>query len=379
MEDPKMKSGNTSIITSKRVQKYLKLKNTISERSNESQSDDIVYLDKNENPYFPSFDRLLPSKFQKLITKYPDPMSRVFLSQVSKEIGYPISFIMAGAGSDELLDLICRTFLDCKDRILSVKPTFSMYRKYAEINGASYLSYPLNLKINRSTGIATYSLNEIDFLEQAKSSRILILARPNNPDGNVVSKNFIEKLLNLNILTIIDEAYIEFSEVSSTLDLISKYDNLIILRTLSKSHALAGIRLGYAVANPSIIEVLKKVKSPYNVNVFAAQLGSLVIGSAEILENIMKIKNSRDLMVQKLLNLRMSTKQFYIHLSQGNFILIRFLNSQITNSIYQFLLNSQIKVRKFGNELPNCIRISIGTKSQMEKLLKSFKTYFEGN
>jgi histidinol-phosphate aminotransferase len=334
-------------------------------------------LDKNENPYFPPFDKPFPSNFQKLITKYPDPICREFLSQVSEEIGIPISFIIAGAGSDELLDLICRTFLDYKDRILSVKPTFSMYRKYTEINGATYLSCPLNLKIDKSIGIATYKINETKFLESAKSSKILILARPNNPDGNVIPKQFIEELLNLNKLTVIDEAYIEFSEVSSTLDLLSKYDNLIILRTLSKSHALAGIRIGYAVANPSIIEVLKQVKSPYNVNGLAAQLGSLMIGSDEIEENIMKIKNSRDLMVQKLLNLRRSTKQFYIHLSQGNFILIRFLNHKIANSVYQFLLNSRIKVRKFDNELLNCIRVSIGTNDQMNKLLKRLETYFE--
>jgi histidinol-phosphate aminotransferase len=304
-------------------------------------------------------------------------MCTEFLNQVSEVSGYPISFIIAGAGSDELLDLICRTFLDCKDLVLSVKPTFSMYRKYVEINGATYLSIPLELKIDKSTGIATYRLNESKFLEWAKISKILILARPNNPDGYVISKKFIEDLLNLKKLTVIDEAYIEFSEVSSTLDLASKNDNLIILRTLSKSHALAGIRLGYAVANPSIIEVLKKVKSPYNVNAFAAQLGSLIIGSDEILENILKIKNSRSLMVQKLLNLRRITKQFYIHLSQGNFILIRFLNPKITNSVYQFLLNSQIKVRKFDKELPNCIRISIGRKNQMDMLLKRLETYFE--
>jgi histidinol-phosphate aminotransferase len=333
-------------------------------------------LDKNENPYSPNFRDISLNNFQKLVTKYPDPNYRKFLNDLAEKLGYPVSFVIAGSGSDELLDMIFRTFINSEDIVLGVEPSFSMYRKYAEINGATYLSCPLDLKIDSSTGIASYVLNEARFLDLARTSRILILARPNNPDGNVVSKLFVEQLLYLNKLTIIDEAYIEFSNVSSLLDLVDKFNNLVILRTLSKSHALAGIRLGYAVANPYIIEVLKKVKSPYNVNAIAAQLGSFTIRSDEILENIRKIKTTREEMVQKLLHLRNKSKKFYIHFSEGNFILIRFLNPEIATSVYHFLLKSQIKVRKFDDDLPDCIRVSIGTNYQMNLLLEKLGTYF---
>jgi histidinol-phosphate aminotransferase len=375
-EGSELKGYKKQINPSLRIQNYLNLKNSAIKPVDEIHSEEMIYLDKNENPFSPTFGALSLIDFQKLVTKYPDPNCKKFLNQLTEKIGYPVSFVIAGAGSDELLDMIFRTFIDSKDIVLSVEPSFSMYKKYAEINGAIYLSYPLNLKIDNSTGIASYNLNKTKFLKQARIARILILARPNNPDGSVVSKEFVEQLLNLNKLTIIDEAYIEFSNISNLLDLLNKYKNLVILRTLSKSHALAGIRLGYAVANPYIIEVLKKIKSPYNVNSFAAHLGSMMIRSNEILENIRKIKATREEVVQKLLYLRDKSKQFFIHISQGNFILIRFLNPAIATSVYHFLLKSQIKVRKFDDDLPDCIRVSIGTNCQMNLLLEKLETYF---
>ena len=372
-----LKGSEKQIVPSIRIQNYLNLNNSANKPIDEIQSDEMIYLDKNENPYNPTFRNFSLIDFQKLVAKYPDPNYRKFLNNLSEKIGYPVSSIIAGAGSDELLDMIFRTFIESKDVILGVEPSFSMYKKYAEINGATYLSSHLNLKIDNSTGIASYNLNKPRFLEQARISRILILARPNNPDGSVVSKKFVEQLLYLNKLTIIDEAYIEFSNMPSLLDLVNKYKNLVILRTLSKSHALAGIRLGYAVANPYIIEVLKKIKSPYNVNALADQLGSYVIRSDEILENIRKIKITKVEVVLKLLHLREKSKQFYIHIGQGNFILIRFLNPEIATSVYQFLLKSQIKVRKFDFDLSDCIRVSIGTNYQMNLLLKKLETYFK--
>ena len=374
-----MKGCKKQIVPSIRIQDYLNLKNSANEPEDEIQSDEMIYLDKNENPYSPTLREFSLIDLQKLIAKYPDPNCRKFLNRLSEQIDYPSSFIIAGAGSDELLDMIFRTFIDSKDVVLSVEPSFSMYKKYAEINGATYLSCPLNLKIDDSTGIASYELNKIRFLKQARISKILILARPNNPDGSVVSKQFVEQLLNLNKLTIIDEAYIEFSNLPSLLDLVKKYKNLVILRTLSKSHALAGIRLGYAVANPNIIEVLKKVKSPYNVNAFAAKLGSYIIRSDEIYEYIRIIKNTREEVIQKLISLREKFNQFYIHIGQGNFILLRFLNPEIATSAYQYLLKSQIKVRKFDIDLSDCIRVSIGTHSQMNLLLEKLETYFKVN
>ena len=368
------------MIPSKKIQKYLNLGSSIVEQITVYGNGNMIFLDKNENPYGPPFSTLPSLNFRKLLATYPDPNCENLLSRLSEKLGYPISYLIAGAGSDELIDMIFRTFLDNEERVLSVNPTFSMYRKYAEINGATYFPFPLDLDLDRSTGIASYNLNKKGFLEQARISKILILARPNNPDGKIISKDFICQLLSLKKLTIIDEAYIEFSDESSVIDLITKYDNLIIIRTFSKSYALAGIRLGYAITNPSIVEILNQVKSPYNVNALASQYGTILISSSErFSKNILKIKETRKAFTNKLSEIREKTKQFYIHLSQGNFILMRFLTPKDSESFYQYLLKNQILIRKFEGQLRNCIRISIGTNEQMNKLLEIIKTYFEVN
>ena len=365
---------------SKSIQNFLNSDISRIGQTNEFNDNNMIFLNKNENPYGPPFIALDLLNFRKLLATYPDPSYKSFLSRLSEKIGYPISYLIAGAGSDELLDIIFRSFLDSGEIVLSVNPTFSMYRKYAEINGATYVSFPLELVLDKSTRIANYKLNKKGFLESVRISKIVILARPNNPDGSIISRRFIEQIISLGKLTIIDEAYIDFSDKSSILDLVKEYHNLIILRTFSKSYALAGIRLGYAVANPKIIDILFRVKSPYNVNALAAQYGSLIIKSSKLfLDNIVKIKRTRNVITKKLVELGERTKQFYVHISHGNFILVQFLNPKVSSSLYQYLLKSQILVRKFEGELQESIRISIGTDEQINKLLERIKTYFKVN
>ena len=344
------------------------------------QNNEIIYLDKNENPFTPPLGDLASLNPLSLVKNYPDPSANTFLKLLSEKINIPISFLVAGSGSDELLDLIIRIFSSPKNAVLSVSPTFSMYQFYAKLNGARYVSVPLKLQLNKLMGIAQFDLDQHKFMQMARSSRIIILARPNNPDGMLLSLDFIKKILELKKLVIIDEAYIDFSNESSLLYLTKSYNNLIILRSFSKSYSLAGLRLGYIITNPSIKKIVTRVKGPYNVNTLALVFGSLLLNKQEeVLINIKRIKSIREQFYKDLLRLREKSKLFYIHRSEANFILLRFQSVEIANFLYQYFLNNQIKVRNFEAGLSNCLRISIGTELQMKKIIEIIKLYFEVN
>ena len=255
-----------------------------------------------------------------------------------------------------------------------------MYKFYAKLHGAKYKSKALQLSLNDVTGIAKFELNQNAFIQKAKSSRMIILARPNNPDGLLISYDFIKELLELKKLVIIDEAYVDFSDKPSVKDLINSFDNLIILRSFSKAYSLAGLRLGYLITSPSIKNVIIRVKGPYNVNNLAIKIGSLLLEKQdEILTNISKIKSIREKFYRDLIRLRKKNNTFYFHLSKANFTLLRFQSTEMADSLYLFLLKHQIKIRKFEKDLSNCLRVSIGTSSQMEKLLEMFNQFFEAN
>jgi histidinol-phosphate aminotransferase len=253
-----------------------------------------------------------------------------------------------------------------------------MYKFYASINNAKYITVPLKLSVNEASGLAKFNLDQEIFIKKAKMSDIIILARPNNPDGMTINIEFIEKLLDLEKLIIIDEAYIDFSYKPSLIGLTKNHQNLIISRSFSKSFSLAGLRLGYIIANPSIIKILMKVKSPFNVNNMALQIGSILLNNYDkVSVNINKIKQIREEFYSDLTKLREKCKGFYIHPSEANFILLRFQSQEMSQSVYQFLLKNQIKVRKFDAELSNCLRISIGTRLQMKKVIKILNLCFE--
>ena len=377
-----MNKETSPIKPSRKIQRFLASEHLAlpSYLEEQIQNNDIIYLDKNENPFAPPLGDLVSLKVLNFFKNYPDPSARTFLKKLSENISIPTSFLVAGSGSDELLDLIIATYGSAKKTILSVSPTFSMYKFYAKINGAKYESVPLKLKLNKETGIAQFDLDQYSFMQKAKSSKIIIIARPNNPDGMLISLDFIKKLLELKNLVIIDEAYIDFSDESSLMYLIKIYDNLIILRSFSKSYSLAGLRLGYIITNPSIKNILTRVKGPYNVNSLALLFGSLLLNKQdEVLANINKVKLIREEFYKDLLRLRKKYKSFYVHPSEANFILLRFQSTEISDSLYQYFLNNQIKVRKFEAELSNCLRISIGTDLHMKKVIEILKLYFEVN
>ncbi len=376
-----MKRKNFIIKPSKAIQKYLGSMDAslYLEEQNQGGSK-FIYLDKNENPFSPPLEDLSSLISLDVLKNYPDPNSNEILNRLSLILEVPTSFLIAGSGSDELLDLVIRTFATSKTMILSICPTFSMYKFYASINNAKYVSVPLKLSVNEASGLAKFNLDPEIFIKKAKMSDIIILARPNNPDGMVIDIEFIEKLLELEKLIIIDEAYIDFSYKPSLIGLVKNYQNLIISRSFSKSFSLAGLRLGYIIANPSIIKILMKVKSPFNVNNMALQIGLVLLNNYDkVSANVNKIKQIREEFYSDLTKLREKCKGFYYHPSEANFTLLRFQSKERSQSVYQFFLKNQIKVRKFDSELSNCLRISIGKRLQMKNVIKILNLYFEVN
>ena len=375
-----MNRKSINIQPSKNIKKYLSSFNNPLYQAENQIKNKYIFLDKNENPFSPPLEEISSLINLELFKNYPDPNSNDFLNRLSLILEIPSSFLIAGAGSDELLDLVIRTYSSSKTKILSIEPTFSMYKFYAKINNAKFLTIPLKLSINETSGLANFNLDKEIFFRKAKTSDIIILARPNNPDGMTISIEFIEKLLKLNKLIIIDEAYIDFSYKTSLKDFTKTYQNLIVSRSFSKSFSLAGLRLGYLIVHPSIRDILMRVKSPFNVNNMALKIGSILLNNYNMVStNINKIKQIREEFYRDLIILRDKHKKFYLHPSEANFFLLRFQSHEISQSVYQFFLENQIKVRKFETELSDCLRISIGTSLQMRKVIKVLKSYFEAN
>lgn len=363
------------------IQKLLKSQNLVIESYFEKQQNNnqLEFLDKNENPFAPPIQMPDSFEFINMVKQYPDPNAAEFLNNLSLKLHIPTSYLLAGSGSDALLDLIIRTYTMRNSIVLGIFPSFSMYEFYVNLNGARYVTVPLILRINQETGIALYELDQSNFIKKAKDSKIIILARPNNPDGMAISRNFIVKLLKLGKLVIVDEAYIDFSDESSLIDLIKGYENLIILRSFSKSYSLAGLRLGYAVAHPRIINVLTQVKGPYNVNSVALTFGSILLQEKDIIiKNIAEIRSLRDEFYHDLLNLQKEYPVFYLHPSEANFVLLRFQSLEVARSLYEYFLTHNIKLRKFEGKLADCLRISIGTKNQMKKVIEIIKSFLGG-
>lgn len=234
---------------------------------------DIVKLDANENPYGPPpevYEALSSLPFPHV---YPDPECRKLRQALAHESNVPAENIIAGAGADELIDLVFRTCVEVGETVVNTPPTFGMYKFDADVNGAHIVD------VKRSFHDAfRLNIDAVISAVQQHNAKLVFLASPNNPDGGIVSDEELLHLLQLkDCLVVIDEAYIEFSGCASRMEWCLEYDNLIVLRTFSKRAALAGMRVGYAAVPSSLMEFLWRAKQPYNVSVAAetAALASL--------------------------------------------------------------------------------------------------------
>lgn len=312
----------------------------------------MTFLDANENP------------FETNINRYPDPQQRDLKTILAKQKGVAISQILLGNGSDEVLDLIVRAFCEPRqDNVITLPPTYGMYKVLAEINAIENREVLLtkNFEPNVSKILKTQDAN----------SKVLFLCAPNNPTGNVFSKDLMEQLLeSFNGLLVIDEAYIDFSETESWLSRLEDFPNLIITQTLSKAYGMAGIRLGICYASTEIISILNKIKPPYNINSLTQ-----VTAIQQILD-INKINIDKSLILSEKDRLREALLQLKfidtVYPSQANFLLVKVDNAR---KRYEQLLDHGIVVRDRSSQplCENTLRLTVGTPEENNTLIKILK------
>ncbi|XP_012069876.1 histidinol-phosphate aminotransferase, chloroplastic isoform X2 [Jatropha curcas] len=327
--------------------------------------EDIIKLDANENPYGPPpevFEALGSLKFPYI---YPDPQSRGLREALAQDSGLESDYILVGCGADELIDLIMRCTLDPGDKIVDCPPTFTMYQFDAAVNGAEVI------KVLRKPD---FSLNVelISDVVRQENPKCIFLTSPNNPDGSIINDEDLLKILDLPILVVLDEAYIEFSGLESRMKWVKKHDNLIVLRTFSKRAGLAGLRVGYGAFPLSIIEYLWRAKQPYNVSVAAE------VSACAALENPTYLEKVKDALVQERERLYKLLKEVPFlnpFPSYSNFILCEVKSGRDAKKLKDDLANMGVMVRHYNNkELKGYIRISVGKPEQTDALMLSLKS-----
>lgn len=315
-------------------------------------SDDMVFLDANENP------------FENGVNRYPDPQQRTVKSLLSKIKSIPQKNMLLGNGSDEVLDLIYRAFCEPnQDNIITLPPTYGMYGVLANINAVEIKSVPLD---------ANFQPKVDDILEIANSnSKLLFLCTPNNPTGNSFKTAAIERLIKaFRGIVVIDEAYIDFSDQESWASRLNEFPNLIVTQTLSKAYGMAGIRLGICYASEEIISVLSNIKPPYNVNGLTQQKAIEQLNNHEQTQSqVQSILKERDALERTLSEIDFI---FKIYPSDTNFVLAKVDDA---TKRYDQLIEKGIVVRNRTTQpgCANCLRFTVGTPEENEKLISILK------
>ena len=318
----------------------------------------IIKLNTNENPYPPSSKALevLHSLDSEWLRRYPDPYARDFCQAVSKALNIPADWVIVTNGSDDMLNILIRACAEGKERkVVYPMPSYVLYRTLASLQAAEVVEveYPKDYQLPIPELIAA-------------NGAVTLIATPNSPSGHIVPLNDLRTLASrVSGIVAIDEAYVDFSDYSA-LSLVQEFDNVIVLRTMSKGYSLAGLRLGFGIANPSLISNLFKVKDSYNVDALAILVGTAAMQDQAYKNNCAKqVKRSRS-------KLAIALKQigFKVRNSQGNFLLVTPPNNQAA-AIYQSLKERGILVRYFNSPgLDDKLRITVGTEEQNQKLLQ---------
>lgn len=313
-----------------------------------------IFLDANENPYNDPYDR------------YPDPLQREVKAQLSKVKGVPAENIFLGNGSDEAIDLVYRIFCEPgRDNVVSLTPTYGMYQVCADINNVEYRQISLDEKFQFQ---AAELLRHCD-----EHTKVIWLCSPNNPTGNSLNRDeMLHVVEHFDGIVVIDEAYIDFAQQLSMRPELPSHPNLIILQTMSKAWASAAIRLGMAFASKDIISIFNKVKYPYNVNLLTQQQ------ALETLKDPFTIDKWVKILLEERKRLMMAFQELpiceQIFPTDANFFLARMTDAQ---AIYDYLVDQGIIVRNRTRVhlCHNCLRITIGTRTENTELLSALRQY----
>lgn len=317
-----------------------------------------VFLDANENAF--------GSPLDQSFNRYPDPLQWQLKFQLTKIKGVPAENIFIGNGSDEVIDLAYRIFCDPqKDNVIICPPTYGMYQVSANIN---------DVAIKKVNLTPDFQLNVQGILDATDSNtKLLFICSPNNPTGNNMNRADVEVLLNnFPGIVIIDEAYINYSKQKSFIQELTEYPNLIVMQTLSKAWGLAALRLGICFASLDIIDIFNKVKPPYNINEASQELALEALQNTELVNNWIKtVVSQKEILINGLQQLSFVKT---IYPTDANFLLVKVTDA---DAVYNYLAAKEIVVRNRTKEVlcDNCLRITIGTPQENEKLLLILKKY----
>lgn len=325
------------------------------------ESNEGILLDANENSLGSTFNEISELK----LNRYPDPHQNDLTKCVGDYYEIKKENLFFGVGSDEIIDLLIRIFCEPqRDKVIIPEPTYGMYKVACDINNVETVTSYLDDE---------FQIN-VDALKQVydEDVKLIFLCSPNNPTGNLLDKGSIVQLCkDLNSIVVVDEAYMDFSPGNSLIEEVKNLPNLVLLRTFSKAWGLAGIRLGYCIANEEIIKILFKVKAPYNINSLTRYVVARAMDNYQRKDEFVKhlLKERKKLSGE----LGKSPIVLKIYNSDANFLLIKFKDVE---KIKTELFNKGIIVRDRSNQpkLKNCIRISVGTKAENDFLIQTIKS-----
>lgn len=315
-----------------------------------------VFLDANENPYNAPYNR------------YPDPLQLEVKALLSKVKGVPSECIFLGNGSDEAIDLVYRCFCEPgRDNVVAIEPTYGMYEVCADINDVEYRRVRLD---------ENFQMSAKDILAACdKNTKVVWICSPNNPSGNDIVRSEIEAVVEgFEGIVVIDEAYSDFSTQPSFRMQLAKYPNIIVLNTMSKAWGCAAIRLGMAFASVDIVDIFNKVKYPYNVNILTQNKAlELLSDCTDVQRWVGILLEERQRVMEAFAQLPICKK---VYPTASNFFLAKVTDAQ---RIYDYLVDSGIIVRNRTRVAlcENCLRVTIGTRSENNELMGALRTYKE--
>ncbi|MEM2250631.1 MAG: histidinol-phosphate transaminase [Candidatus Hadarchaeales archaeon] len=326
-------------------------------------AEEYINLSSNESPYgpSPSIKRLIKKEITKL-SLYPDPACTELKREISKFLEVSPDCLVIGNGSDEIMDLVCKAFLEEGEKVFIPLPSFAIYEMVSRLYGGCLRFYKLPKFEWRN-----------DIASKARGCKLAFVGRPNNPTGNLPPKSLVEKISKMVGILVIDEAYIEFSDEESLAKWASEQSNVLVLRTFSKAFGLAGLRIGYGVGNPKLVQLLDAIRLPFNINRIAQAAAIAALRDKKYFERVVRIiKSEREKMAKELKSLGLRPLP-----SQANFLMVDVKPWNVNAEDFcKMLMRKKILVRSlvnFRGAGENFVRITIGSPEQNRELIAALK------
>ena len=331
------------------------------------QVDDTIRLNANESPRLDCDDQ-----FRRPLNRYPEVRPRQLQSALARRFGCDTDQLLVTRGSSEAIDLLVRSFCRAgRDSVLTTSPTFSMYRHYAAVQGAKVIEVPTHPEKD-------FAIDMDTLLEACESdTRLIFICSPNNPTGTTVPRADLEKLLEKRAgrsAVVVDEAYIEFGDAATAVELLKRYPNLLVLRTLSKALALAGARCGAVIGQEPVIRMLSAVQSPYALATPVVECVEDALQNQRLTQAAAAVEGivaERERLIATIARYGFVKR---IWPSAGNFFLVQVADAQ---RVMQHCAERRILLRYFGGDLADCVRISVGSVVENDALLRTLATLEE--